>query len=113
MTLEKVGGLPRLRVEVDKAQDAALAARSDGLRGSFQLLYVVHTTRTGAELGRYESPELTLNTVQKFLRRFGRFLCEDYLNDSARDWSEVRTIRVIRRWHRQRTIHQTTELIVR
>jgi hypothetical protein len=29
------------------------------LTGPFQLLYVLHTSRTDAELGRYESPELT------------------------------------------------------
>jgi hypothetical protein len=78
---EEVGGRPRLRVGVDEAQEAALAALADGLRGRFQLLYVLHTTRTGAELGRYESPELTLGNVKEFLRQFGRFLCEDSRHD--------------------------------
>lgn len=78
---EEVGGIPRLRVGVDEAQDAALAALANGLVGPFQLLYVLHTTRTGAELGRYESPELTLGAVQDFLRQFGRFLCEDSRHD--------------------------------
>lgn len=78
---EEVGGLPRLCVGVDEAQDAALVALADGLLGPFQLLYVLHTTRTGAELGRYESPELTLGAVQDFLRQFGRFLSEDSRHD--------------------------------
>ena len=81
LTRETVGGFPRLRVGLDEAQDAAVAAIVDGLRGPFQLLYVLHTTRTGAELGRYESPELTLGTVRGFLRQFGRFLCEDSRHD--------------------------------
>lgn len=78
---EEIGGLSRLRVGVDGSQDAALAALADGLVGPFQLLYVLHTTRTGAELGRYESPDLTADTVQGFLRQFGRFLCEDSRHD--------------------------------
>jgi hypothetical protein len=78
---EEVGGLPQLCVGVDEAQDAALVALADGLLGPFQLLYVLHTTRTGAELGRYESPELTLGAVQDFLRQFGRFLSEDSRHD--------------------------------
>jgi hypothetical protein len=45
------------------------------------VLYVLHTTRTGAELGRYESPELTADAVHAFLHQFGRFLCEDSRHD--------------------------------
>jgi len=41
----------------------------------------LHTTRTGAELGRYESPELSTEAVQAFLGRFGRFLSEDGRHD--------------------------------
>ena len=47
---EEVGGRPRLRVGVNEAQDATVAALANGLRGPFQFLYVLHTTRTGAEL---------------------------------------------------------------
>jgi len=78
---EKVGGRPRIRVGVDEAQDATVAALAGGLRGPFQLLYVLHTTRTGAELGRYESPELTNEDVEEFLREFGQFICEDSRHD--------------------------------
>ena len=80
-TREEVGGHPRIRVGVDEAQDATVAALANGLRGPFQLLYVLRTSRTGAELGRYESPELTLDTVQDFVRQFGRFLWEDSRHD--------------------------------
>jgi hypothetical protein len=78
---EEVGGVARLRAGLDEAQDSAVAALADVLRGPFQLLYVLHTTRTGAELGRYESPDLTAHAVQAFLRQFGRFLCEDSRHD--------------------------------
>jgi hypothetical protein len=80
-TREEVGGRTRLRVGIDAAQDATVAALARGLRGSFQLLYVLHTTRTGAELARYESPDLTADAVQRFLHQFGRFLCEDSRHD--------------------------------
>jgi hypothetical protein len=49
--------------------------------GPFQLLYVLHTTRTEADLGRYESPELDAEAVQAFLDSFGRFLSEDSRHD--------------------------------
>ena len=78
---QEVGGRPRLRVGVDDGQDATVAALARGLRGPFQLLYVLHTTRTGAELGRYESPELTSEDVEEFLRAFGQFFCEDSRHD--------------------------------
>jgi hypothetical protein len=42
---------------------------------------VLHTTRTVAALGRYESPELTSANVEPFLSEFGRFLCGDSGHD--------------------------------
>jgi hypothetical protein len=78
---EEVGGRARLRVGLDEAHEAAVAMLARTLRGPFQLLYVLHTTRTGAELGRYESPELTSADVEWFLSEFGRFLCEDSRHD--------------------------------
>ena len=48
---EEVGGRPRLRVGIDAAQAAIIATLASTLRGPFQLLYVLHTTRTAAELG--------------------------------------------------------------
>jgi hypothetical protein len=42
---------------------------------------LLHTTRTGAELGRYESPELTSADKEEFLNEFGRFFCEDSRHD--------------------------------
>jgi hypothetical protein len=42
---------------------------------------VLHTTRTGAAVGRYESPELGFADVDAFLRAFGRFVAEDGRHD--------------------------------
>lgn len=78
---EDVGGQARLRVGLNEAQDACVLTLASGLSGPFQLLYVLHTTRTGAELGRYESPELTSAGVEEFFNEFGRFFCEDSRHD--------------------------------
>jgi len=78
---ETVRGTDRLRIALDHAQDGCLRALANRLRQPFQLLYVLHTTRTGAELGRYESPEVSAADVIDFLQRFGRFLSEDARQD--------------------------------
>lgn len=72
---EDVGGQARLRVGLNEDQDACVLTLATGLSGPFQLLYVLHTTRTGAEFGRYESPELTSAGVGEFFNKFGRFCC--------------------------------------
>jgi len=76
-----VGGQIRLRVGLDELQMLALASLRAELAGPFQLLYVLHTTRTGADLGRYESPQLSAAEVGEFLRRFGPFLSQDARHD--------------------------------
>lgn len=78
---EEVGGRARLRVGLNQAQDAAVATLARTLRGPFRLLYVLHTTRTSAALGRYESPELTSADLESFFSEFGRFLCGDSRHD--------------------------------
>jgi hypothetical protein len=80
-SFEEVGGRQRLSIGLDDRQDACLLAMVDRLSGPFQLLYVLHTTRTGASLGRYESPQLTAPEVKAFVEQFGRFLSEDARHD--------------------------------
>jgi hypothetical protein len=63
---EGVGGRDRLRVGLNEAQDTCVRTLASTLSGPFQLFYVLHTTRTGAELGRYESPEVTRAGVEEF-----------------------------------------------
>ena len=61
-------------------QASEFASRST-LSEPFQLLYVLHMTRTGAPQGRYEIPELGADDVRRFLEQFGRFLPEDSRHD--------------------------------
>ena len=77
---ETVGGQDRLRIGPDEAE-ACVRELASGLAGPFQLLYVLHTTRTGSELGRYESPALSAAQVHDFLHRFGPFLAQDARHD--------------------------------
>jgi len=78
---ETVGGQRRLRIGVDQAHDAWAHELASCLAGPFQLLYVLHTTRTGAAIARYESPELSRLQLDEFLRRFGPFLSQDSRHD--------------------------------
>jgi hypothetical protein len=78
---ELARGVERLRIALDADHDRCLRALTSYLTGPFHLLYVLHTTRTGAELGRYESPELNAAAVQEFLDSFGRLLSEDARQD--------------------------------
>jgi hypothetical protein len=79
--IEDAGGRARLVIGFDQAQDACVRELSRGLRGPFQVLYVLHTSRADSDLGRYESPELTSEQVDEFIVRFGRFLAEDARHD--------------------------------
>src|SRR5262245_59298831 len=78
---EHVGEQERLRIGFDHAPDYCVRELAAGLVGPFQLMYVLHTTRTGAELGRYESPILSAENVGEFLNQFGPFLSQDSRHD--------------------------------
>lgn len=43
----------------------------------YHLLYVLHTPRTEAEPGRYQSPELSFDELKAFLERFAPYLSGD------------------------------------
>ncbi len=51
------------------------------LKGSFYVLYVLHTPRTDAEPGRYQSQELTYDAVSSLLTRFKEFFENDARHD--------------------------------
>lgn len=78
---ETAGGQSRLKIGFDHIQDFCVRELATGLAGPFQFLYVLHTTRVGSELGRYESPVLAAAQVQGFLDRFGPFLSQDARHD--------------------------------
>jgi hypothetical protein len=54
---ENAGGQERLRIGVNDSQHRYVQLLAVGLSGPFQLLYVLHTSRIGSHLGRYESQE--------------------------------------------------------
>jgi hypothetical protein len=76
-----VRGIGRLRIGLDRDHVACLRSFLDCLSGPFQLLYVLHTSRSDAELGRCESPALSSEEVHAFVDEFGRFLSEDSRHD--------------------------------
>jgi hypothetical protein len=78
---EDVGAHGRLKIGLNGRQDACVRTLTSPLAGPFQLLYVLHTSRTDAQLGRYESPDLDETNVREFLDKFGRFLSEDARHD--------------------------------
>lgn len=80
-TREVVRGVERLRIALDDGHQAFIRTVTSRLSGPLQLLYVLHTSRTDAELGRYESPELNAEAVHVFLDRFGGFLSDDGRHD--------------------------------
>ena len=74
-------GTARLKIGLRDKQATILEALSSELEQPYQLLYVLHTSRTGSPLGRYESPELDHETLIAFLRRFGSFITQDARHD--------------------------------
>lgn len=78
---EDVAGRGRLQIGLNDTHDGCLQLFAGLLVGPFQVLYVLHTSRTGAAPGRYESPELNAEAVDHFIRTFGRFLAEDSRHD--------------------------------
>lgn len=81
MGRQGVGGGERLCLGLDDGHARVLRALVAGLAGPFQLLYVLHTSRTGARLARYESPDMTLDELDAFLNKFDGFLCDDARHD--------------------------------
>lgn len=47
------------------------------LEPPYFLLYVLHTPRGEGEPGRYQSPELSVQSLQAFMLEFGEFLAQD------------------------------------
>lgn len=80
-TRENIAGRERIWIGADNEQDEYVMRLAATLREPFQLLYILHTTRTGAPLGRYESPEFAFDNVRRFFEQFGRFLAEDSRHD--------------------------------
>ena len=78
---EQIAGGARLRVGLRGGHAAALLALAAVLAPPYKVLYVLHTTRIGAVLGRHESDLLDGPDVQAALDRFGAFLAGDARHD--------------------------------
>jgi hypothetical protein len=74
-------GSERLRVGLRGGHAVALRRLAALLPPPYKLLYVLHTSRTGAVLGRYESDVLDGPEVEAALARFGNFFAEDARHD--------------------------------
>jgi hypothetical protein len=78
---EKTTGPERLRIGPRGGHAYLVEMLAQCAEPPYKLLYVLHTTRTGATLGRYESPWLELPELQDFFKRFGDFLAQDSRHD--------------------------------
>ena len=70
-------GANRLVAGVPKSDPKVLAQLTESMPGPFSLLYVLHTPRSEGLPGRYQSPELDLVGVQRFLNEFRALLMSD------------------------------------
>ena len=78
---EEVDGAPRLRIGARGGHAQLLLHCAARLTPPYALLYVLHTSRGGAQLGRYQSPPLDGPELEAFLQRFGAFLAGDARHD--------------------------------
>ena len=78
---EALGGSERLRVGLRGGQAHLFRLLGAALAPPYRVLYVLHTSRTGAPLGRYESPDLDGPEVEALERRFGAYFAGDARHD--------------------------------
>ncbi len=74
-------GTERLRIGLRDRHATVLRRLVAALRPPYKLLYVLHTSRTGAVLGRYESAVLDRPEVERHLAQFGAFFGGDARHD--------------------------------
>jgi hypothetical protein len=78
---EQTTGPERVRIGPRGGQRYLFGTLASVLGPPYKLLYVLHTSRTKAPLGRYESPWLEDEELTAFLDRFGQFITEDARHD--------------------------------
>jgi len=78
---EKTTGPERLRIGPRGGHRSLMEMLAACAEPPHKLLYLLHTTRTDASLGRYESPWLEPAELKAFLSRFGDFLAQDSRHD--------------------------------
>src|SRR5690242_2941594 len=78
---QTVGGPERVRIGPRGGQRYLVEHLASMLGPSYKLLYLLHTSRTHAPIGRYESPWLDDAELKAFLDRFAQFFTEDSRHD--------------------------------
>jgi hypothetical protein len=79
--IEKTTGPDRLCIGVDEAQVSLLWRFVFSLPAPYYVLYVLQTSRCGSQLGRYQSPPLDFEALNRFMAQFCEFLTNDARHD--------------------------------
>jgi hypothetical protein len=79
--IERTTGADRLRISVEEAPISLLWNLALPLGAPFFVLYILHTSRCGNQLGRYQSPAIQFDAVNGFMAEFCEFLTEDGRHD--------------------------------
>ena len=78
---EKTTGPDRLCIGMDEAHISLLWKLAFSLPAPYYVLYVLHTSRCGTHLGRYQSPALDYHKLSGFIAEFCEFLTNDARHD--------------------------------
>ena len=78
---ERTTGPDRLLIGVDEAHLTLLWRLASTLSPPYFLLYVLHTSRCGSQLGRYQSPAIEFDALNGFMTDFCEFLSNDGRHD--------------------------------
>lgn len=77
----QTSGPQRLHIGPRGGHRSLMLALAWRMHPRYKVLYVLHTSRTDAALGRYESPDLGPAELEAFFRRFGDFFAQDARHD--------------------------------
>jgi hypothetical protein len=78
---EKTTGPDRLCIGVDQGQISLLWKLAFSVSAPYYVLYVLHTSRCQSQLGRYQSPALDFQALNRFMADFSEFLTNDARHD--------------------------------
>lgn len=78
---ERTRGVDRLRISAEEAPLSLLWKLAFQLTPPFFVLYVLHTSRCGHQLGRYQSPLQQFEAVNAFMAEFCSYLTDDGRHD--------------------------------
>jgi hypothetical protein len=78
---QKTTGPDRLCISVEEAHISLLWKFAFSLPAPYYVLYLLHTSRCDMEPGRYQSPALDFDDLNRFLSEFCEFLTNDARHD--------------------------------